>query len=273
MSMTIETIKHLEQTTLLANVNEKLSATKVKRNLLVVPHGFSVDNLESSMEFRDSYRANFKTKSISDFGKYCKIFDKEGAMCFVDSDYMVAKTMLDLGTEKQPLHQNHNAKLDLDKTAAFKALLSINGQHLEQKEASDFVDDWSVNMMIFSKEGVLMQSPQASRQLREITIDKISSNESIVGDFSASMSTSEKIAAKNQELIPAAIDFKCIPYHGLEERKFQIRISILAGGEKPKISFRIIKLEAIEEEMAEEFKEILVKEFKGTKIQSFIGEG
>ncbi|NOS39046.1 DUF2303 family protein, partial [Staphylococcus aureus] len=47
---------------------------------------------------------------------------------------------------------------------------------------------------------------------------------------------------------------------------------ILTGGQKPEICFRIIKLEAQEEDMAEEFKEILVEMFKDSELKTFIGE-
>ena len=50
--------------------------------------------------------------------------------------------------------------------------------------------------------------------------------------------------------IPATILFTCNPYHGLDDREFVVRVSILTGGDKPKISLRIVKLEANEEDMA-----------------------
>tara|TARA_R110000744_G_scaffold56386_7_gene118983 strand:- start:5254 stop:6075 length:822 start_codon:yes stop_codon:yes gene_type:complete len=273
MSLTPEAIKHLEKTVLLNDVNEELSKINTKANLLVVPGGFDVSNLESSMPTRDSYRFAFATKSIKDFGEYCKEFDKEGAKCFVNSDYMRANTIFDLGTEEAPLHQRHNAKLQLDKTAAFKALLNINGEHLSQKDAANFVEDWADNIKVLCKAGKTMTVNQASKQLREITIEQIASMDSRVDDFGESMSTMERIEAKNQDVIPATIEFTCDPYHGLEDRAFTVRVSILTGGDKPKISLRIVRLEAQEEDMAEEFKDILVETFVDSDLKTFIGEG
>tara|TARA_R110002153_G_scaffold173631_3_gene326434 strand:- start:6017 stop:6838 length:822 start_codon:yes stop_codon:yes gene_type:complete len=273
MSLTPEAIKHLEQTVLLTNVNENLLKIKTKSNLLVVPHGFEVSNLESNMKTRDSYRFSFATKSIKDFGEYCKEFDKEGAKCFVNSDRMSAGTIFDLGTEIAPLHQRHNAKLQLDKTAAFKALLNINGVHLSQKDAANFVEDWADNIKVLCKAGNAMTVNQASKQLREITIEQIASIDSRVDDFGESMSTMERVEAKNQDVIPATMEFTCDPYHGLSDRAFTIRVSILTGDQKPKISLRIVRLEAQEEDMAEEFKEILVGTFIESQLKTFIGEG
>lgn len=271
--MTKEAIQHLEKTVLLNDVNEKLSKIKTKSNLLVVPHGFELENLESKMPTRDSYRFAFATKSIKDFGEYCQEFDKEGAKCFVNSDSMRANTIFDLGTEEAPLHQRHNAKLQLDKTAAFKALLNINGDHLSQKDAANFVEDWADNISVLCKLGKKMTVAQAAKQLREITIEQVASIDSKVSDFGESMSTMEKVEAKNQDVIPATIEFTCDPYHGLSDRAFTVRVSILTGDQKPKISLRIIKLEAQEEDMAEEFKEILVETFEDSELKTFIGEG
>jgi uncharacterized protein YfdQ (DUF2303 family) len=273
MSLTKDAIQHLEKTVLLNDINTELASIGTQSRLLVVEQGFEVKNLESNMKNRDSYRFAFATKSIKDFGLYCKEFDKEGAKCFVDSDRMNAKTIFDLGTEGAPLHQLHKAKLQLDKTAAFKALLSINGVKLSQKDASNFIEDWADNMIVFTKEGDHMGIPQAAKQLREITIEQVANVESNVNDFGESMSTFEKVEAKNSEKIPSDIKFKCVPYHGLDNREFTVRVSILTGGQKPEISLRIIKLEAQEEDMAEEFKEILVDTFAKTKLKTFIGEG
>jgi uncharacterized protein YfdQ (DUF2303 family) len=186
---------------------------------------------------------------------------------------MNAETFFDLGTEEQPLHQRHKSRLQLDKTAAFKALLRINGDRLSQKEAANFVEDWADNIVVLSKDGGEMTIAQASKQLREITIEQVSAIDSKVDDFGESMSSMERIEAKNQERIPATIEFACEPYHGLGLRAFTVRVSILTGGSKPEISLRIIKLEAQEEDMAEEFKEILNKTFDGCKLKTFIGEG
>lgn len=273
MSLTKDAIVHLEKNEVLQAINVELNQIGAKAPLIALPSGFDVSNLESSMEFRTSYRFKFSTKSIKDFGEYCKEFDKEGAKCFVNSDRMNANTRFDLGTETKPLHQLHLASLQLDKTAALKALLKINGNPLSQKDAANFVEDWADNMVVMSKHGETMTIGQAAKQLREITIEQVSRLDSVVEDFGESMSSFEKIEAKNQDVIPATILFTCDPYHGLGNREFTVRVSILTGGNKPEISLRIVKLEAQEEDMAEEFKEILVETFKDSELKTFIGEG
>lgn len=272
MSMTKEAIEHLEETELLRCVNNELDCIKTKYPVLAVAGSVSLLDLEKYMEHRASYRFNFSTKSIKDFGEYCKEFGKEGAKCFVNSDRMYAEAIFDLGTEDKPLHQRHNSKLQLDKTAAFKAILCVNGDHMSQKAAANFVEDWADNIKVVNSDGEPMTNSQAAKQFREITIEQVSNRDSKVSDFGESMSEFEKIEAKNQDKIPATIEFTCQPYHGLANRAFTVRVSILTGGQKPEICFRIIKLEAQEEDMAEEFKEILVEMFKGSELKTFIGE-
>lgn len=272
MSLTKEAIQHLEQSTLSSAISAELENKGTISNLIVVPQGFEIANLEQYMEHRDSYRASFSTKSISDFAEYCQEFDKEGAKCFVNSDRMYAKSTFDLGTEDAPLHQRHRATLQLDKTAAYRSLLSIDGDHVSQKAAANFVEDWSDNIVVRTSNGEVMTNQQAAKRLREVTIEQVSSLESNVGDFGESMSAMEKIEAKNQELIPSEIEFTCDPFHGLCKRAFTVRVSIITGGSKPEIGLRIIKLEAQEEDMADEFKDILVNAFDVNLLKTFIGK-
>ncbi len=76
---------------------------------------------------------------------------------------------------------------------------------------------------------------------------------------------------KNTAMQPRVIRFKCVPYLHLEERTFVIRLSLLTSSEKPLLIFRISKLEGIIEEMAEEFKEILVDGFDGQETKVYMG--
>lgn len=265
-------IEQIQKTANMVEMNQELSQAGTHYPTMLVPEGFQVKNLESFMQLRSSYRFSFKTKSINDFVEYSKEFDQEGAKCFVNSDNMSAKVIFDLGTETAPLHQDNRAGLNLDKTSAYRNLLSIDGNHLSQKAASNFIEDWADHITVFTKAGDHMTIAQAANALNNITIESARSLTSEVDDFGESMSAMEKIEAKNKDKIPADINFKCVPYLGLNERTFKVRVSILTGGSRPEISLRIIQLEPQQEEIAEEFKDILVKKFKSCKLQTFIGE-
>ena len=267
-----KTLAELRKNETLSVLNESLGLIGAHSPVMVLPDGFHVEDLESKMEFRTSYRAQYKTKSIQDFTIYSKEFSQEGSKCFVDSDQMTAKVIFDLGTTDKPLHQKNTASLKIDKTAAFMALLRICNSKQTQKEAADFIEDWAENITVLLKDGTEISPGAASNKLRSITIEQVKNIDSKVEDFSESMTQFEKIEAKNQDSIPARIQFSCIPFHGLGERLFEIRLGILTGEQKPTISLRIIKLEAQEEDMALEFKEILEDKLTETDINVFIGD-
>ena len=250
---------------------EKLSSMETHVPSVIVPNGFSIESLESKMENRSSYRLEFKTESIKDFIAYGKDFSQDGTACFVDSSKMHARTIFDLGTLSAPLHQQHKAIISLKETAAFCAVLNVDGSKMSQKTASDFIEDWADNIIVFSKDGSNMNPKAAAASLRNLTIETARELNSKVDDYSESMSAMERVEAKNQELLPSEIHFKCVPYLHLEERTFVLRVSLLTSAEKPCLIFRATKLETIKEEIAEEFKDILVDGFDESGIDVYLG--
>lgn len=71
--------------------------------------------------------------------------------------------------------------------------------------------------------------------------------------------------------MPAAFEFKCVPYEGLGERPFKLRYSIITS-DKPILVLRIVQLETAEEEIAAEFRDLLISKFDGVEVESFIGK-
>lgn len=264
-------IEHLQKSANMLELDQKLQEQNTNSTLMLIPEGFKVKDLEEHMQHRDSYRFSFNTKSIEDFVEYSAEFDKEGAKCFVDSDSMSAKVIFDIGTEEVPSHQRNKAGLQLDKSSAYKKILSIHGDHMIQREASDFIEDFAEFMTIATDSGEAMTVAQAANAINSITIESARSLSSEVGDFANSMSATEREEIKGASKFPSRIGFVCIPFLGLDKRSFTIKISILTGGDRPKLSFRIIQLEPQQEDIAKEFKENLVEKFKDSKLKTFIG--
>lgn len=272
--MTIEktAIEHLQKSANMLELDQKLQEQNTNSPLMLIPTGFDVENLEQYMKLRSSYRFAFNTKSIKDFVEYSKEFDKEGAKCFVNSDSMSAKVIFDIGTEEAPEHQRNKAGLQLDKTSAYKKILSIHGDHMYQRDASDFIEDFGEFMTIATDSGEAMTIAQAANAINKITIEAARSLSSEVGDFSNSMSAMEREEVKGASKFPSKINFVCVPYLGLDKRDFTIKVSVLTGGDRPKLSFRIIQLEPQQEDIAEEFKENLVEKFADCELKTFIGD-
>jgi uncharacterized protein YfdQ (DUF2303 family) len=164
------------------------------------------------------------------------------------------------------------ANLQLDKTSAFKRLLAFagSGSHY-QKDAANFIEDWADFIVVTTSTDDKMSIAQAANAINNMTIESARSITSEVEDFGEHLSAMERVEVKNKAKMPAKLKFTCVPYNGLEDREFEIRLSILTGGSKPEISLRIVQLEKHEEDIVDEFKEILVKKFTSFKLNTFIG--
>lgn len=272
MSLTKEAIEHLEKTRLLELVNEALVTIGPSSPVVALPDSVSVSSLEKYMTKRSSYRFKFETKSVSSYVDYCMEFDKAGAKCFVNPDLMYANTIFDLGSEQEPLHQRHTASLSLTKTAPYQALININAKELSQKAATEFIEDFSDFVRLCSKEGEKIDTGPGIARLRALTIEKLQNVSSVTEQFSESMSAFEKIEAKQKEYLPSFMVFTCVPYGALGPRDFRLRISLLTSDAKPKFKFHIIMLETQEEEMAEEFRQILQDVFENAQLDVLIGK-
>lgn len=51
----------------------------------------------------------------------------------------------------------------------------------------------------------------------------------------------ESVEAKTKDIMPVAFEFKCIPFEGLKERPFKLRMSIITG-DRPTLVLRIVYL-------------------------------
>lgn len=240
---------------------------------VVLPVGYELTNLESAMPFRQHYRCNFSTDSVVDYISYVELFDVEGSKCFIDSEHMSAKTIFDMGDVATPGHQKHSAKLTLTKTAAYRSMLQINGAKMNQKQLSDWLEDWKDSITAVGIDGEPLTAMAAAAAVRKITIEASRKMENEVGDFNAHMSAMEKIEATSAMIMPAIVNFKCKPYSDLIEREFVLRVSILTGDDKPVLVMRVLQLEAVQEEITEEFKALIVDslEEKGCATKTFIG--
>lgn len=237
-----------------------------------LPDSFQVHDLEQYMPNRNQFRGKMNTANIIEFVRYHEDYQTEGNQCFIDAERMSAKTIFDLGTIQVPGHCLHTASLGLRKTAAYQSLLSKNGDHLNQKQLAEWVEDYSDFIQVFSTTGELIENSVASAAVRNMKFEAKAGRESNVDDFSHHQSEYESIAVRTKEEfpMPSVFKFTCEPYLGLDERTFEMRMSTI-GNET--LVLRIKKLEQHEEEMGEEFKDKLQIQFVDDEIEitTFIG--
>lgn len=258
----------MEQATL-TMIEERLHAAAELRTdtpTRLVPENMKVVSLEEYQEHRSNYRGTFQTLSIADFARYAADF--EGGKCFINQQDMKATCFFDLGDEDLPGHGRHRAHLALEKTAAFEAMLSRNGYALSQKDMAEWLEDWRDHITPVGADDV----KKAIQAVRNITISANASATHVTEDFRGTRSVAEEIEAKGVVQLPTGFTFECFPYHGLNERTFTLRLSVLTG-DKPTLVLRLARWEEQQEAMAQEFSEHLGTALKsaGADASIFLG--
>lgn len=249
-------------------IEEKLAGADCPA--VVLPKDVSVESIERLHTERFRFRGKLETSSIEDFVRYSTGYAAEGTRCFISTDKMSASSVFNLGTITNPGHADNKAVLTLKRTAPFTALLAINGDRNDQKTLAEWLEDWSDFVTGFDAEGAVIDAKKSAAAIRKITIEAIKSAEYEDQDFSGRRSVMESVEARTKDIMPVAFEFKCVPYEGLAERRFKVRMSILASNQ-PLLVLRITQLEAYEEEMAVEFRDLLVEKFADSKVETYIG--
>lgn len=238
----------------------------------LLPEGTGVESLERFSLERFRFRGAMTTTSIDDFARYSKGYASasDPARCFIDADNMTARSVFNIGTLDNPGHADNVASITLKKTAPFRALLQIDGQRLKQKQIAEWLEDWSDYLLAFDADGNTMQISQAAQAVRRITIQQATQQDHETSDFAGKKSLMQSVEASSKDVMPVAFEFKCVPYEGLGERRFSLRNSLL-NSDEPCFVLRIVQLEAQEEEIANEFRDLLISKFDGESVETFIG--
>ncbi|HFV9291630.1 YfdQ family protein [Serratia sp. 14-2641] len=238
----------------------------------VLPKDIDVASLERFNEKRFRFRGSMETTSIDDFVRYSVGYANADvpARCFIDADNMSARSVFNIGTLEAPGHADNAAEIQLKKTAPFRALLAIDGKRLNQKQIAEWLEDWSDFLMAFDADGQVLTMAQAASAVRRVSIKQMQEADHEDGDFSGKKSLMQSVEATSKEVMPVAFEFKCVPYEGLSERPFSLRNSLLKSDE-PCFTLRIVQLEAQEEAIANEFRNLLIGKFDGDPVDTFIG--
>ena len=210
------------------------------------------------------------TAYVAPFAQYAISYAETGAAVFVDAEHMAATAVLDLGTKEVAGHADHRAKLAPVKTAAYVALLGVNGRPQNQQATAEFIEDWAsvARLQFFNADGDIPQG-KALAAIRRITVEALRKVESEEQQLSANRTAFESVKASSQEPIPTTIYYTCKPYADLEERTFVLHLSILTN-EKPALVLRIQNLEAHIEAMGNELAQ-LVQQAMGGALPVLLG--
>jgi uncharacterized protein YfdQ (DUF2303 family) len=248
-------------------IEEKLAGADCPA--IVLPKDVSVESIERLHTERFRFRGKLDTSSIEDFVRYSTGYAAEGTRCFISTDKMSASSVFNLGTITNPGHADNKAVLTLKRTAPFTALLAINSDRNDQKTLAEWLEDWSDFVTGFDADGAVIDAKNQRRRFARSPLKQ-----------SRALSTKIRISAVAVQLWKALKPEpktlclwplnSSVPYEGLAERRFKVRMSILASNQ-PLLVLRITQLEAYEEEMAVEFRDLLVEKFTDSKVETYIG--
>ncbi|MDA3979018.1 DUF2303 family protein [Gallibacterium sp. AGMB14963] len=238
----------------------------------ILPKDVNIVSLEKHNQFRNQFRAKFSTANFDSLVAYAKLHNQDNAKCFIDEQNLSAEIIFDVGTLEQPLHATHRALLNMQKTAAYSALLDFQGRRHDQRAFSEWLEDWGDFITPYTDDEEKMSITNAVQAVRKITLDYARNEEHEVSDFATSKSAMERVEAKSKLQMPKYFVFNTETYKGLSCQAFTLRLSILTGGDYPILVARLIKMEQIQEAIAKEFSDKLTNALNGTGITVNIGE-
>jgi len=218
----------------------------------------NIQTLEHLLEGRRRFRGAFSTSSLTEFAMYIKA--NPGGSGFIDPKKCTAQVFLNLGTATMPGHADWTASLALEATAAYAALVRINGQPQQQRQLVEWIEDWAHLLQVQFGDGDEPKPINAALPaIRNLTIQASKEVTHTDKDFGASRSALEQIEAKAAGGIPSHLIFTATPYPGFQLRDFRLRLSVVTG-DKPYLTLRIVGAEAIAEDIAREFKSLLLEQ-------------
>lgn len=243
---------------------------------LALPENFKLHNLEQFQDTRYRYRGLMTTSMLEEYTGFVRAESTEHAQeeapakCFVDLDNMAATTFFNLGNADDPGHGDHRARLVLEKTAPYKAMLGVIDKRLDQKQLAEFIEDWRDFLSATSEAGEALTVVQAIAAIRKITFEAKGESTHEQHSFRAKRTAMEEIETRAEATMPARLLFTCKPYQGLGEHTFNLRLSVITG-EKPALTLRIVQMEFMQEQIAEDFQLRLAEAFTGERIDTYIG--
>lgn len=209
-----------------------------------------VQPIEYLMAGRARFRGTFSTSVLQEYVAY--LTAHPGGHGFIDPEGVTATTFLNLGTESTPGHADWRAVLALKPTAAYAALLKVEGQQLDQRSMAEWIEDWA-DLIGGELEEQAVRVADIVAAVREVTISASRESTTVERDLGASRSAMEQIEARGKKGLPSVITFETTPYVGFSPRTFRLRLSVITS-DKPKLVLRVIGKEAELEDIANEFK-------------------
>lgn len=246
---------------LLAKDTTKLEETDIPA--AIIPENSKVVSLEHLLKEPSRFKSKFATHVLADFITYSNENQTRNTHTYIDADNSKALTIFDHGVTNDPGWRDHTASIELRKRPAYDALLYKENDRLAQLDLIDFASDWEENIQFYDANDEIIDFKTALNRIRRLTINKTASAEFAEGDFKSNKSAMESVEIKSgQDTLPAYFVFKTAPHENFSEISFKCQLRSSSNNESIQLMFRIIGLEVIKEEIANEFKEKISDEMQ-----------
>lgn len=242
----------------------KLAVEAARANLidigvpaLIIDNDQKIVSLEQFQPERVRFRGRFATSVLGEFVNYVKA--NPGGAGFVDPTKVNATVFFNLGDTDKPGHGDWTGSLALTPTAAYAAIQAVESKRLAQRELAEWIEDWATNLHAqFGEADEKMSIGQAVAAIRNLTISAKSDVTHNERDFGATRTALEDLQARSEGGIPKYLSFSTEPYPNFVPREIRLRLSVITG-EKPALTLRIVGKEALEEDIAREFRQMLLE--------------
>jgi uncharacterized protein YfdQ (DUF2303 family) len=234
---------------------------------MVVPDGKgTIVTLEHLGSGRARFRGVYETEFMSEFCTYVKTHSlKKDTEGFINAKQCSAVVFLNLGHSAEPGHADWRARLNMEPTAAYKALTAHEGKALTQQAVLEFIEDFA-SVILGRKPGASdaeILPSELTAAFRSLAVSAKSDQTSQMKDLGASRTLAEEIEVRSSAGLPTHLEFEATPYVGFESRQFLLRVSIVWRDDKPLVTLRMVGKESVLEQIAVEFK---------TKLLTGIGD-
>lgn len=239
------------------------------------PGKTEVQSIEHLQKSRSRFRGTMATQFVREFVNY--VTDRKGSpRGFISADRIEAlacNVYFNLGTEAAPGHADDVATLKPKQIAAFSAMRGAASKKLSQQELIDWIEDWHHILSATKGDGgETMGITAAVAGIRNIKLVKKGESTSTVGNANSARSAMEEIEANRDGTLPGLFVLKTAPFDGFGEREFWLRVSVLTGtGDTPHLSLRWQRQEHQCEEIAQEFKQNLIRDLGGLSDSLVVG--
>lgn len=238
---------------------------------VVMPSGRKVESLEHLLPAPVFQRASYTTERLEDFCRYVGAEANDATAVFVEPDGSGAQGIIDFGAHNTPAWKRHKANLQMKHTAEFAACLAIHGKPMSQRNIIEWLEDWAHVASGVNANSEALTVPRMISALRRIDIKAKREVGNEEQNFGAKRTAMEEVEATSGDVaMPDIIKIACQIYPCTRQREITLRLSLLTGEDKPTLKARIIGLETINKEVAEEIELEIATRLDG-KARVFVG--